>query len=108
MFSLDVFEPGLSWWAIAAGLFMHNILVLALAAVLYFSWKREWIAGTAFILFGLWYTIRTIITALTTSIDASQSTAANIAMALSWSMIIALPALLVGILFFMNWFKKKK
>ncbi len=87
VFSLDVISPGLSFWQIAAGLFIHNIPVFILLIVLLISWKYEIIGGIIFIIAGSFFTVRMLWFGL------SQS-------------IIAAPALLIGILFIVNWFKK--
>jgi hypothetical protein len=83
MFSLDVFEPGLTAGEIIMGLFMHNIPALFLLIILIISWKHEIVGGITFILAGL---ICIFI--------------------LSWPLIIYLPAFFIGILFMINWFKK--
>jgi hypothetical protein len=94
LFSLDVFSPGLSWKEIAIALFMHNTPVFVLIAVLWISWKHEIVGGIAFILAGLLY-----IFLLLFRNDFQWYM-------LSWSLIIAGPAFLIGILFLMNWYKK--
>ena len=95
MFSLDVFEPGLTVWQIAIGLFIHNIPALFLLLILIISWKYEIVGGVTFILAGLLY-IRLL--AMNPKFEWYM---------LSWSLIIAGPAFLIGILFTINWFKKK-
>ncbi len=95
LFSFDVISPELGFWQILGGLFMHNIPALILLAVVLVSWKHELVGAIVFTLAGLLYII---ITALNVSV----------ALALSWSFIIAGPAFLVGILFFINWLKKGK
>ncbi|MGB2631609.1 MAG: hypothetical protein WBC48_01705, partial [Minisyncoccales bacterium] len=55
LFSLDVFESGKSAAEIATGLFVHNVPVLLLAAVVAISWKREIVGGITFILAGIFY-----------------------------------------------------
>ena len=92
-FSLDVFGNGYTFWETVLGLFMHNIPVFALLAVLLISWKHEWVGGIVFILAGLLYIFITL-------------GRVTWYIALSWSMIIAGPAFLIGILFLVNWFKK--
>ena len=95
MFSLDVFEPGLTAGQIAIGLFMHNIPVLVLLVVLIISWKYEIVGGIAFILAGLLYIL---VLAMNPNFEWYM---------LSWSLIIAGPAFFIGILFMIGWFKKK-
>ncbi len=91
MFSLDVFAPGMSFWQIVVGLFMHNIPVFVLLIVLIISWKHEIVGGIVFILAGLlfiWY--------------------GKLSNGILPIIFIAGPAFLIGILFLVGWFKKKK
>ncbi len=100
LFSLDVFEPGLSFSQILLGLFMHNIPVFILAIILWISWKREIVGGIAFILAGLVYIASMIVrTVLSNQAEWYM---------LSYSLIIAGPAFFIGILFLIGWFRKKK
>lgn len=95
VFSLDVFQPGLSAWQIAIGLFVHNIPALILLAVLVVSWRHEIVGGIVFILAGIAYI-------------ASMIAAGRLkgGMWISFA-IIAGPAFLIGILFIVNWLKKR-
>ncbi|OQB23626.1 MAG: hypothetical protein BWY11_01707 [Firmicutes bacterium ADurb.Bin182] len=93
IFSLDVISEGRSFVEILTGLFMHNIPVLILTAVLIISWKYEIVGGIAFLLAGLFFMARTLF-----------SPGANVL----WSLPIAAPLMLIGILFFINWFGKKQ
>ena len=95
MFSLDVFEPGLTVWQIIIGLFMHNLPALILLIFLIISWKYEIVGGIVFILVGLLY-----ILLLATSSNFEWYM-------LIWSLTISGPAFLIGILFFINCFSKK-
>ena len=95
LFSLDVFAENLSFWQTVVGLFMHNIPVFILLAVLLISWKYEIVGGIAFILAGLLY----IVVLMMNPFEWYM---------LSWSLIIAGPAFLIGILFLIGWFKKKE
>jgi signal transduction histidine kinase len=74
---------------------MHNIPSLILLIVLIISWKHEIVGGIAFILAGLLYIILLMMNPFEWYM-------------LSWSLIIAGPAFLIGILFTVGWFKKKK
>jgi hypothetical protein len=96
MFSLDEFGNGYGFWGTILGLFMHNIPVFILAIVLWISWKREIVGGITFILAGLLYIFVTL--------GRNQFQKYTLA----WSLIIAGPAFLIGILFLINWYKKKK
>jgi hypothetical protein len=96
LMSLDVFESGGSAWDIAAGLFMHNIPVFIMIIILVVAWKYEIVGGIAFILAGAAY----ILFAATSGQPWYR--------VISWSLTIAGPAFIVGALFLVNWFRKKK
>lgn len=95
LFSLDIFGMGYGFWDTIVGLFMHNIPVFILSVVLLISWKYEIVGGIAFILAGLLYIW--LIISRNSTFEWYY---------LSWSLIIAGPAFLVGILFLTGWFKK--
>ena len=75
---------------------MHNIPVIILTITLIISWKHEIVGGVIFILAGLAYVIFTL------------SSGVLWYLAFSWSLIIAVPAFLIGILFMINWKRKIK
>lgn len=95
MFSLDVFGNGYSFWETVLGLFMHNIPVFVLLILLIIAWKHEWVGAIAFILAGIAYVIMTLRNPFEWYM-------------ISWFMIVAVPAITVGILFWINWKLKKK
>ena len=95
LFSLDVFEGNYGFWGTIVGLFMHNIPALVLLIVLLISWKYEIVGGIVFILAGLLY----IILLMRNKFEWYY---------LLWAIQIAIPAFLIGILFLIGWFKKKK
>jgi len=95
MFSLDVFQPGLTAWQIALGLFMHNLPALLLLLVLIISWKHEIVGGIIFILAGLLYLLSL---AINPKFEWYM---------LTWFITISGPAFLVGILFLVNWKNKR-
>jgi len=98
MFSLDIFGNEYTFWQTVLGLFMHNIPVFILTAVLVISWKHEIVGGIAFIFGGLLYTSINVMNALRGQFEWYQ---------LSWSMIIAGPAFFIGVLFLIGWKKRK-
>jgi hypothetical protein len=95
MFSLDEFGNGYTFWQTVLGLFMHNIPVFILLAVLLIAWKYEIVGGIGFILAGFLYIFWTMSRVPWYTV-------------ISWSMIIAGPAFLIGILFLIGWFKKRR
>ena len=95
LFSLDIFDENRGFWMTILGLLMHNIPSLILIIVLIISWNYEIIGGVAFILAGLLYIVLIF-----------MNPVFNWYM-LFWSMIIAGPAFLIGILFLLNWSKRK-
>ena len=96
VFSLDVFDTNLGFWGTILGLLIHNIPSIILGVVIWISWKYEIIGGIAFILAGLAYIV---VLMMSKTFEWYM---------LSWSLIIAGPAFLIGILFLINWFKKKR
>lgn len=94
--SLDVIAPGLSSWEITLGMLMHNIPTFILILILIISWRYEIVGGFAFLLVGLGYIIM-----------VTQSTIPWY-IAISWSLTIAGPALLIGVLYLINWYQKKQ
>lgn len=93
LFSLDVFNLKLDFWQTVLGLLIHNIPSLILLAVLLISWKYEIVGGIAFILAGIFYIVMLMMNPFEWYM-------------LSWALTIAGPAFFIGILFFINWFKK--
>jgi hypothetical protein len=100
VFSFDVFESCNGFFGCALALFIHNIPSLVLLILLIISWKHEIVGAITFILAGLLY-----ITAILISALANQQFEWYM---LSYSFIIAGPAFLVGILFFIGWKQKRK
>ena len=96
MFSLDVFSPSLNFWQILLALLIHNIPSIVLTIILIISWKYELVGGIAFILAGLLYIIFIL---FRNPFEWYM---------LSWIIQISGVAFFIGILFLVNWFKKKK
>jgi hypothetical protein len=78
---------------------MHNIPVFILAIVLWISWKYEIVGGIAFILGGIGYIAMILANIITTGFEWYY---------LSWAVQISGIAFFIGILFLMNWRRKKK
>jgi len=99
MFSLDVFGNGYTFWQTVLGLFMHNLPVFILTALLIIAWKHEIVGAIAFFVAGLLYIFLTSINLLKGPFEWYY---------LAWIIQIAGPALLIGILFLINWKQKKR
>jgi len=99
LFSLDVISPELSFWQIAAGLFVHNIPVFILSLLLAAAWKREWIGAIAFMLGGLLYAGVVLANVFRAGFEWYY---------LAWIAQISGVAFLIGILFLVGWRKKIK
>ncbi|MDP2924847.1 MAG: hypothetical protein Q8N99_00585 [Nanoarchaeota archaeon] len=98
MFSLDVFEGDYGFWGTIAALFIHNIPALILLAVIIISWRYEIVGGVVFILAGILYIAIILMNMLKNSFEVYM---------LSYSLIIAGPAIFIGVLFLLNWYKKR-
>ena len=99
LFSLDVFDGNYGFWGTLVGLFMHNIPVFILSIILLISWKHEIVGGVVFIFAGLLYIATMARNMLTNPFEGYM---------LSYSLIIAGPAFFIGILFLVNWYKRKR
>jgi hypothetical protein len=100
LFSLDVFDMRLGFWETVAGLLVHNIPSFTLLIVLVVSWKHEIVGGVAFTLAGMVYIVWLLKTILGDTPHQWDI--------LSWSFTIAGPAFLIGTLFLVGWYRKKK
>jgi len=99
LFSLDVFDMQLSFWGTLLALLIHNIPSIVLAIILAISWKYEIVGGVAFILAGFAIFILTLMKAIN-SAHALET--------MLYSLIILVPAFLIGILFLVCWWQKRK
>ncbi|OGY45414.1 MAG: hypothetical protein A2744_00370 [Candidatus Buchananbacteria bacterium RIFCSPHIGHO2_01_FULL_44_11] len=98
IFSLDVFDGDYGFWGTVLGLLIHNIPSFILFGILIISWKYEMVGGVAFILAGMSYMVFTVV----------RESVEPWYMLLILSLILVVPAFLIGILFIVGWFKKKK
>lgn len=99
LFSFDVFGNGLFFWQTVLAFLMHNIPVFVLAIILCISWKYEIVGGITFILAGLLYAILVSISMLKTDFQYYY---------IAWIIQISGIAFLIGILFLVGWFQKKR
>ncbi|MDD5192368.1 MAG: hypothetical protein PHH54_03720 [Candidatus Nanoarchaeia archaeon] len=96
LFSLDIFDGNYGFWGTILGLFMHNIPSIILLIVLIISWKYDLVGAVVFILAGLLYIFMLL---MNNQFEWYM---------LSWSLTIAGPAFIVGILWILSWNSKKK
>jgi hypothetical protein len=91
MFALDVFSEGYSFWQTIIALGMHLIPSIILLLFLFLAWRWESIGGFIFIGLGILYIV----------IAWGQ---------FHWSAYFTIsgPAILLGILFLLHWYYKKK
>ncbi|MFA5127200.1 MAG: hypothetical protein WC465_04380 [Patescibacteria group bacterium] len=95
LFSFDVIGMQAGFWPTILGLLMHNIPSFILLVVLLISWKHEIVGFIAFMLAGFVYIIMLTMNQFEWYMP-------------SWALTISGPAWLTGILFYINWSKKKK
>jgi len=95
MFSLDVFGTGAGFWKTLLGFLMHNLPSFVLIIALLISWKYEIVGGVIFILVGVLYVINMTIDPFDWYM-------------LPWSILIIEVTVLIGVLFLIGWFKKKR
>jgi hypothetical protein len=100
MFSLDSFDPKLTLGQQLLGFLMHNIPTLILIAILIVSWKWEFIGGIIFIAVGVVFT--PIIFMMNYHMNHS------VGITLSIVMMITFPFIVIGSLFIVSHFLKKK
>lgn len=55
IFSLDVFGQNMTIWDTVLAFIMHNLPSLFILAVVYYSWRQEWIASVFFFALGIFF-----------------------------------------------------
>ncbi len=100
MFALDAFEPGLSIWQQIGGFLMHLIPSFILLLALIISWKWEFIGGIIFTIIGL----------VTSPLVFIHNYRMNqsVSMSLWIILLITAPFIIVGVLFIISHFRKKR
>jgi len=100
IFALDAFSPELSLWRQIGAFLIHLTPSFILLGLLILAWKREFIGGIIFILIGLGLS----------PIVFSHNYRMNhsIVMSIGIILTITIPFAIVGILFIISHFKKKK
>lgn len=99
LFSFDVFESGMSAGEVALGLLMHNIPSIIMIVLLVIAWRKEIVGAVSYFSAGILY-----IGFVTFSVFNSGL---QWCLAITWSITIAGPAFIIGVLFLINWKKRK-
>lgn len=89
LFSLDIFEPGVPWYDIIVGLFIHNIPAFILIIILWLSLNKPLIGAITYFLLGVLYIIWVIVV---TDLEMFGAILA-----------ICLPSMIIGILYFIDY-----
>lgn len=100
LFALDAFEAGLTIWQQIGGFLIHLIPSFILAILLIVSWKWELVGGIIFALIGIVFTPFIF----THNYNMNNSVWMTIGIIMS----ITFPFILVGALFIISHFVKKK
>lgn len=95
LFALDVFGEGYGFWGTLVALLVHLLPVYVLAAAVAIGWRWEWVGALLFIAFAAWYAVISW---------GPFPLAANLVSVLP----LAGPALLVGGLFWVAWWAKRR
>jgi len=98
LFSFDIFGMGFGFWETIKGLFIHNIPALILLITLIISWKYEIVGGIIFNLAGLGYSFLILNSILKGPFEWYM---------LFYPLIIAVPAFIIGVLFLINWVRRR-
>ena len=100
LFALDAFEPGQTIWRQIGAFLIHLIPSFILTAMLVVAWKWELVGGIIFIAIGIGFTPFIYIN----NYQMNQS----VWMSISIIATITLPFILVGVLFILNHFMRRK
>ena len=100
LFALDAFDNKLTFWQQISGFIIHLIPSFILLVFLLFAWKKELIGGIIFVLIGVGFS--PFIYKHNFAMNNSVSTSLLVLLTITF------PFILVGILFIISHFLKKK
>lgn len=100
LFSLDVSEQGKSIGEILTGLLMHNIPSIIMTVLLIIAWRKEIVGAVSYFGAGLLYIGFVVFGAVNSGLPRY--------LAITWSLTIAGPAFIIGVLFLINWKKRNE
>jgi hypothetical protein len=100
IFAADSFAPELTLWQQITGFIMHLVPSFVLLLILIVSWKRELLGGIIFIVLGI------IFTPIIFSMNFQNNHSLGIS--LSVVSVITIPFIIIGVLFLISHFRRKK
>jgi hypothetical protein len=100
LFAADAFAPGLTIWQQLSDFLMHLIPSFILLACLIVAWKKELIGGIIFTLIGLGFSPFVF--------QHNYNMNHSVGMSIGIILMITFPFVIVGVLFIMSYFLKKK
>jgi hypothetical protein len=100
LFALDAFAPGLTLWQKLGNFFMHLIPSFILAGFLIIAWKWEYIGGVIFVAIGI------VLSPLVFMLNYTRNH--SVGTSLGIILMITIPFVIVGILFIVSHYHKKK
>lgn len=100
MFTLDSFNPGVTVWQQIVAFLIHLIPSFILIALLIVAWKWELVGGLIYTLIGLGFSPFIFI--------HNYQIHHSVVMSISIVLLINVPFILVGVLFILSHFKKRK
>ncbi len=100
MFALDAFQPGMTIWQQLGDFLMHLIPSFILLAFLLIAWKWEFVGGLIFTIIGVVFTPIIYVH----NYRMNQS----VWISLEVVLLITVPFIVVGVLFMVSHFRKKK
>jgi prolipoprotein diacylglyceryltransferase len=101
MFALDAFAPGLTVWQQIGGFLIHLIPSYIMIALLVIAWKWEYVGGIIFTVIGFVFCLSVFLLNYNRNHFSAAQSFIN-------TLIVAIPFVLVGILFMMSHNKKKQ
>ena len=101
MFALDAFAPGLTLWKQIGDFLIHLIPSYIMIALLVIAWKWEYVGGIIFTVIGFAFCVSVFLLNY-------YRNHFSIAQSIISTLIVAVPFVLVGILFMMSHNKKKQ
>jgi len=101
MFALDAFAPELTFWQQIGGFLLHLIPSFIMIALLTVAWKWEYIGGIIFTILGFGFSVAIFLLNYNRNHFSALQSLVN-------TLIVAIPFVLVGILFIASHNKKKR